>query len=305
VRKLADDPQFQALPSERIVLFNFVGMRWAQKDGNPPRTFGAKKPPGESGVEVLRARFQSAAHFSATPNQHLVFFQMSPRVRIECRIAGRTLRHEVDAGSLAICPAGVDCSAETDSSIDVLVIGIAPEKLALAAAEQSALDARLNERMSGRDKNLLGIARLLASESANGYPNGPPLWNEATRRFIGQMVSGHSSVPETPLRGRLSRAVLQKISDHILAHLAEPIEVDDLAALAGRSAFHFSRVFARSVGMTPHRYVVHLRLQTALRHIRARRMGLAEIAADTGFADQSHLSRWIRRVHGVAPSELA
>jgi AraC family transcriptional regulator len=149
----------------------------------------------------------------------LVFFQMSPRVPIECRIAGRTLRHEVDTGSLAICPAGVDCSAETDSSIDVLVIGIAPEKLTLAAAEQSALDARLNERMSGCDENLLGIARLLASESANGYPDGPPLWNEATRRFIGQMVSGHSSVPETPLRGRLSRAVLQKISDHILAHL--------------------------------------------------------------------------------------
>jgi AraC family transcriptional regulator len=34
-------------------------------------------------------------------------------------------------------------------------------------------------------------------------------------------------------------------------------------------------------------------------------MGLAEIAAETGFADQSHLSRWVRRVHGVTPSELA
>ena len=33
--------------------------------------------------------------------------------------------------------------------------------------------------------------------------------------------------------------------------------------------------------------------------------GLAEIAASTGFADQSHLSRWVRRVHGVAPAQLA
>ena len=99
--------------------------------------------------------------------------------------------------------------------------------------------------------------------------------------------------------------MLQKIRDYIFDHLAEPIEVGDLAALAGRSPFHFSRVFARSVGMTPHRYVVHLRLQAALRHIRDGRMSLAGIAADTGFSDQSHLSRWIRRVHGVAPSELA
>jgi AraC family transcriptional regulator len=286
-------------------LFNFADMHWAQKNGNPPHTFGASNPPGESGVAVLRARFQSAALFSATSNQHLVFFQMSPGVRIECRMAGRALLHDVNVGSLAICPAGMDCSAETDSGIDVLLIGIAPEKLALAAAEESALDARLNERLSGGDEKLLGIARLLASESANGYPNGPPLWNEAARRFIGQMVSGHSSVPDTIPRSRLSRAVLQRIRDHILAHLAEPIEVGDLAALAGRSAFHFSRVFARSVGMTPHRYVVHLRLQAALQRIRDGRMGLAEIAADTGFADQSHLSRWIRRVHGIAPSELA
>jgi AraC family transcriptional regulator len=293
------------LPAERSVLLKFGEMRWVQKDGNPPRAFGAKNPPGESGVSVLRARFESAAHFSATSSQHLIFFQMSPRVRMECRMAGRTLHHEVDVGSLAICPAGMDCSAETDSSIDVLLIVIAPEKLALAAAEDSALDARLNERMSGCDDKLLAIARLLASESLNGYPNGPLLWNEAARRLISQVVFGHSSIPDAPPRGRLGRPVLQTIRDHILAHLAEPIEVGDLAALAGRSEFHFSRVFARSVGMTPHRYVVHLRLQAALRHIRDGQMSMAEIAADTGFSDQSHLSRWIRRVHGVAPSDLS
>ncbi len=279
-------------------------MRWAQKDGNPPQMLCAEHPPVESGVAVLQARFESAAHFSATSSQHLIFFQMSPRLRMQCRMAGRTLRHEVDAGSLAICPAGVDCSAETDCSIDVLVIAIAPEKLALAAAEDSALDARLNERMSGYDGELFGAARLLASESANGYPNGAGLWNEATGRLVNHVVSGHSSIPDAPVRGRLSRQVLQGIRDHIFDHLAEPIEVGDLAALAGRSAFHFSRVFARSVGMTPHRYVVHLRLQAALRLIRDGQMSMAEIAADTGFSDQSHLSRWIRRVHGVAPSEL-
>jgi AraC family transcriptional regulator len=64
-------------------------------------------------------------------------------------------------------------------------------------------------------------------------------------------------------------------------------------------------VFTRSVGMTPHRYVVHLRLQAAIGRIREGRAGLAGIAADTGFSDQSHLSRWMRRVHGVTLSEIA
>ena len=86
-----------------------------------------------------------------------------------------------------------------------------------------------------------------------------------------------------------------------MAHLDEPIEVAALAGLAGRSPFHFTRVFSQSVGMSPHRYVVHLRLERAIELMRDGQSGLAEIAASTGFADQSHLSRWVRRVHGVSP----
>jgi AraC family transcriptional regulator len=56
--------------------------------------------------------------------------------------------------------------------------------------------------------------------------------------------------------------------------------------------------------MTPHRYIVHLRLQTAIELVRSGRSGLAEIAIRTGFADQSHLSRWVRRVHGVSLTRL-
>ena len=71
-----------------------------------------------------------------------------------------------------------------------------------------------------------------------------------------------------------------------------------------RSQFHFSRVFRRSVGVSPYRYIVYLRLRRAVELIREDRLGLAEIAASTGFADQSHLTRWVRRVHGVSPTQL-
>jgi AraC family transcriptional regulator len=59
------------------------------------------------------------------------------------------------------------------------------------------------------------------------------------------------------------------------------------------------------VGVTPHRYVVHLRLQRAIELMRDGQSGLAEIAACTGFADQSHLSRWVRRARGVSPTQIA
>src|SRR5262249_55562462 len=90
-----------------------------------------------------------------------------------------------------------------------------------------------------------------------------------------------------------------------ISNLGEPIEVAALAKIAGRSPFHFSRVFSRSVGVSPHRYIVHLRLQRALELVRSGEAGLAEVAVRTGFADQSHLWRWVRRVHGVSLTQLA
>jgi AraC family transcriptional regulator len=123
--------------------------------------------------------------------------------------------------------------------------------------------------------------------------------------FVDGLLVRHTSKFEKVVRGKLGKDVLGRLRDYVIAHLDEPIEVGALAKIASRSPFHFTRVFTRSVGMTPYRYVVHLRLQRALELVRDGRHGLAEIAATTGFADQSHLSRWIRRVHGVPPTHLA
>ena len=142
-----------------------------QADGESPTTLVAGSAPGESGVSVVGLRFRGGLHFSATPHQHLIWFA-SP-VRFDCRIAGRTLAHEAPAGSLAICPAGSDCGADAEESVNALLVAIDPGRFALAAAEDSALEAHLNERLSGYDQVLLDLARTLALESAEGYPNGP------------------------------------------------------------------------------------------------------------------------------------
>jgi AraC family transcriptional regulator len=273
-----------------------------QEDGGLPTTLAAGSAAGESGVSVLSLQFRGGVHFSATTQQHLIWF-VSP-VRIECRMADRTLRHEAPPGSLAICPAGIDCAADAEESVDAFIIAIRPGQLALAAAESSALEAQLNERLSGYDQALLDLARTLAFESASDYPNGPLFWNEVASAFIDGLVARHTSELENRARGMLGKDVLERLREYVVAHLDEPIEVAALANIAGRSPFHFSRVFARSVGMSPHRYVVHLRLQRAIELVRDGRSGLAEIAARTGFADQSHLSRWVRRVHGVSLTQL-
>jgi AraC family transcriptional regulator len=282
--------------SKKTTIIGADELHLVQQNGDLPITLAAGSAPGENGVSLLRTRFHGGMHFSATPRQHLIWFQLS-NMRIECRRGGRKLTQEVSVGSLAICPAGIDCAADAEDGGDIILVAVDPAQLALATAEDSVPEAQLIERLSGCDDALLELARSLVVESAHDYPNGPLFWNEAASAFIGRLAARHTSGHESQMRGRLGKRLLERLRNYIMAHLDEAIEVADLAALAGRSPYHFSRVFSRSVGISPHRYVVHLRLQRAVELIRDGRSSLAEIAAQTGFADQSHLSRWVRRVH--------
>jgi AraC family transcriptional regulator len=275
-----------------------------QEDGCPPAVLAGGSAPGESGVSVVSLRFLQGLHFKGTLDQHLVWFQ-SPMLNVECRMAGRILCHDAPAGSLAICPAGMDCAADAQQSVDTVIVAVDPAKLALAAAEDLAPDAQLMERLCGYDGELLDMARMLVAESADDYREGPLFWGEIAGHFIEGLVARHVSRPSCRGRGTFDKDILKRLRDYVLTHLDEPIEVSTLAGIAGRSPFHFSRVFTRSVGMTPHRYVVHLRLQRAVELVREGQSSFAQIAARTGFADQSHLSRWVRRVRGVTLSELA
>ena len=163
-------------------------VRAAQADGSLPTPLAAGSAPGESGVSVLRMRFHGGMHFAATPQRHCVCFQM-PQLRIERRMAGRALRREAPTGSLAICPAGFDCAADVEESVDGLLVAIDPGWFSLVAAEDPALDAQLIGCLFGYDQALLDLARTLALESTADYPNGPLFWNEVAGDFIDNLLA--------------------------------------------------------------------------------------------------------------------
>jgi len=77
-----------------------------------------------------------------------------------------------------------------------------------------------------------------------------------------------------------------------------------MADIAGLSPFHFSRTFARATGHSPHRYVMLARVERAVALLRRSSLPLAEIAFQTGFADQSHMARHVRQHHGISPKAL-
>ncbi|WP_297018705.1 AraC family transcriptional regulator [Thalassospira sp.] len=93
---------------------------------------------------------------------------------------------------------------------------------------------------------------------------------------------------------------VQAVIDYMAAHLDANISLDDLAAITGLSRFHLLRVFRAATGLPPHTYFNHMRLRRAKRLL-FDGSSIADAAAATGFADQSHLNRHFKTMWGVSP----
>ncbi|WP_158743000.1 helix-turn-helix domain-containing protein [Acidisphaera sp. L21] len=96
------------------------------------------------------------------------------------------------------------------------------------------------------------------------------------------------------------RAVLAFIEENF----AEPITLAELAMLCGLSLHRFVTVFRCQVGIPPHQYLCRIRVDRAQALLR-QGLPLAAVALDTGFFDQSHLSRHFKRQCGVTPGHFA
>jgi AraC-like DNA-binding protein/mannose-6-phosphate isomerase-like protein (cupin superfamily) len=102
--------------------------------------------------------------------------------------------------------------------------------------------------------------------------------------------------------GSLSPMQWQRVRDYCFAHLGEKISLDELAAVCGLGRFHFLRQFKQTIGMTPHAWLVRLRLEQACSLLARSAVTIADVAQGLGFYDQSHFNRAFRQAFGVAPS---
>ncbi|MEA3072655.1 MAG: AraC family transcriptional regulator [Alphaproteobacteria bacterium] len=109
----------------------------------------------------------------------------------------------------------------------------------------------------------------------------------------------------TPIKSphRLDDRRLRRVLAYVEEHLADDITVADLANVACLSIFHFTRTFAATMGVPPHRYISRRRLESAKTMIATGRASLSEIAFNCQFSSQSSFTRAFRRATGMTPNE--
>ncbi len=242
--------------------------------------------------------------------------------RIEVRARGALYRpHRHDTYALGITLGGVQAFAYRGSrhrSLRGNVIVLHPDELhdGGAGSDEPLLyrmlyvEPSLIRRALGggplpfvRDPVLAGPALrdvLVPALACLRTPLDELQWDDLLGRAAMELAR-HARARPRPARrpderaGRVAR-------DYLAEHRTRPVRVAELQALTGLDRFELSRQFRALFGTSPYRFHLMRRLEAA-RAMVARGVPLVEVAAETGFADQSHLTRHFRNAFGMPPGQ--
>jgi AraC family transcriptional regulator len=192
----------------------------------------------------------------------------------------------------------------------VLMLAVSDDQFAAAA---NALEPRGSEPMGeapaetlplpcGRSPMIRAVAELIAPMLANPIPYG-----RLALDGLGAMVAAGAFLTLCearrlgPRRGGLTPLQKRRLHEHMAAELMREISLDELAAIAGMSRFHFARSFKESFGLSPYRYLTRLRCTAAQTMLREGSDPIASIARAVGIPHPSHFSAVFKRHAGMTP----
>jgi AraC family transcriptional regulator len=279
---------------------------------NPEKPSVSSRGRGWEGVDVDLDRYHPFDNGEVTYDEHLIAIVTNPQVRMLHQTEDYRDEGVYQGGDLVISPSSQPVRWVLGDSTDCLLLPIRPSFLQRVAMETMEIDparVQLVGRARARDPLIHQIARSLLAEVQAGGP-GERLFVESCSNLLALHLLRHYSTlargPAHPPKGGLPGWRLRRAIDAIRDRLGEGVSLAEVAEAAGVSPSHFSTLFRRSTGFSPHQYLIHCRVERAKELIRSgdRSLSLAQVAAQAGFFDQSHLNRHFRRLVGITPSEF-
>jgi AraC family transcriptional regulator len=266
---------------------------------------------GWVGLEAARYRAAPASEYNPPALTHhwFVLFIRPPQ---ELDLAYEEVKRHMPppAGSIVLVPAGSPALWRWSGPRDTLHIYLEPGLVARVAAEAFELDpARLTiPPLGGQDLPHLRAAMLAVDAELTAGGAGGRLAAQSLANVLAVHLIRHVLAPRRPERGRdgaLPRGRLRAVVEYIEEHLDTGPTLEQLAAVARLSPYHFARQFKRATGLPPHQYVIARRVERAKGLLQGGDdFSLAQVAARAGFADQSQFSHHFKRLVGVTPGRF-
>lgn len=247
----------------------------------------------------------------AAPDITLMLFAGGP-LHVDRRYEGgpRTtlVMHE---GDLVLRPdvlAPYEVSWQGLSSIPTrtLYLHLSHDLLSRTAEELGGYDPSrlsLTRRERFQDPLLRQIGLALWEELEKSAPAGKLYAQAAAQMLAVHLLRHYTSAPIKikEVSQLLTHRQVKRVADFVLADLGRDLTLEAMAEQVGFSPYHFARLFRQTTGESPHQFVLRQRIEKAQSLLRETDAPLADIALESGFANQSHLTRIFKRYLGLTP----
>ena len=269
-----------------------------------------RKPGVDTPLDLAFAASTAGVIEAKPSSRHSLALHVGAPVRTTCDRLGRMEPRVQEEGEIDIRPAG-----ETGLWIDeapalTFFMRLSPEHLDQVAEESGGRTGLPSGPI--RDPGLEQVAWALKSELETGEASGRIYMDGLTLALCARLTArfGSPAAPVlAPVLARMGPALsarrLRLVKDYIEANLDQGLSLACVAGTAGSSPSHFKVLFRRATGVPLHQYVIGRRVERARELLKTTDLPITEVALEVGFAHQSHLARWTRRLLGASPTELA
>ena len=238
----------------------------------------------------------------------LVCMHLGPSVEVRCTRGGTVREGREVAGDLDIVPARTAASWEMKQDGMALIICVPDALLRAVAArlDRDPTSINIADRFQMRDPVIEHIGWTLKADIDSNLAGGRLLHDSLGVALAARLLQRHyrGSLPMREIRGGLTHTKLERVIAHIEDNLASKLSLPGIADVAGMSVSHLKTLFRNSTGVPVYEYVLRRRVERAQFLLRNHKHSIAEVAAATGFAHQSHLARHMHRILGYTPSAL-
>jgi AraC family transcriptional regulator len=232
---------------------------------------------------------------------NVLMFNISPVQGLRQTREGRSFVSDMLHGEMTLMPRGVPSQWSWNSTCDRLDVIVSPGVF----GDGRSLD--VVDRYVFRDSEMEALCRSLYGKlSFNTAPERLYVESQLMELAV-LLLRRHSTVSQAarilPSSG-LTRNQARRVLDYIESNLSRELTLSELAGIAELSLHHFARMFKKTIGVAPYRYVLERRVERAKLMLRSARASVVDISLSVGFYSQSHFTSTFGRMVGATPTEF-
>jgi AraC family transcriptional regulator len=243
------------------------------------------------------------------PVKHNVTLHLGDAIEVDWWREGKYNSGRLIPGDICIDPSGVASKACWYQSTEVLVLELDRDFVERTLDRSVDIDRITFIDTFGIQDPLIQQIALSLKNEIETQDSGSKLYGETAAAMLAAHLFRHYSRCDVEKhclgtnRDRMPESRLRRVLEYVRSHLDREIRLEDLAAVAQMSAYHFCRLFKQSIGVSPHQFLMRQRLEEARRLLRETNLSVAEVALEIGYQSPSHFATLFKRHTGVTPKQ--